>query len=110
MATASAPKGAPPARPDKQKIVDEVWDDARVASFLTKDMPRQSGVDLPGDADFYVLRHAYQNMRPDDFERFLALYRADGRDVNARDGDGRTLADVIASHRHGAPFIELLNA
>ncbi len=110
MATANAPKSAPRARPDKQKIVDEVWDDARVASFLGKDTPRQTGTDLPGDPDFYVLRHAYQNMRPHDFERFLGLYRAAGRDVNARDGDGRTLADVIQSHRHAAPFIELLTA
>ena len=110
MATANAPKGAPRARVDKQKVIDEVWDDARVASFRDKDTPRQAGAALPGDADFYVLRHAYQNMRAHDFERFLELYRAAGRDVSARDGDGRTLAEVIATHRHAAPFVELLTS
>ena len=97
-------------RKDKEKVLDEVWDEARVKSFLGKTMPSQSGKPLPGDADFYVLRHAYQSMRPGDFDRFLGHFTAEGRDVRARDGAGRTLADVIASHANAAPFVELLNA
>ena len=97
-------------RKDKQKVLDEVWDEARVRSFLGKRQPAQSGTPLPGDADFYVLRHAYQSMRADDFDRFLGFYAAEGRDVRARDGRGRTLADAIASHANAAPFIKLLNA
>jgi hypothetical protein len=69
-----------------------------------------AGQPLPGDADFYVLRHAYQSMRPDDFARFLDYYTAEGRDVRARDGAGRTLAQAIARHAHAGPFIELLDA
>ena len=65
-------------RKDKQKVLDEVWDDDRVRGFLTKSVPVQSGQPLPGDADFYVLRHAYQSMRPDDFERFLDYFTAAG--------------------------------
>ncbi len=95
---------------DKAKVLDEVWDDARVKSFLGKTVPSQSGQPLPGDADFYVLRHAYQSMRPGDFARFLDYYAAEGRDVQARDGAGRTLAEAIARHRHAGPFIELLDA
>lgn len=95
---------------DKQKVLDEVWDDARVRSFLGKQRPSQSGAPLPGDADFYVLRHAYQSMRPDDFDRFLGFYAAEGRDVRAKDGRGRTLADAIANHANAAPFVRLLNA
>ena len=97
-------------RKDKQKVLNEIWDDARVRSFLGKTAPSQSGRQLPGDADFYVLRHAYQSMRPDDFARFLNLYAAEGRDVAAKDGQGRTLANVIASHANAGPFIELLHA
>lgn len=97
-------------RKDKPKILDEVWDDARVRSFLGKTVPSQSGTSFPGDPDFYVLRHAYQGMRPEDFSRFLAFYTAEGRDVRARDGLGRTLAEVIAGHAKAAPFVELLNA
>lgn len=97
-------------RKDKQKVLDEVWDEQRVKSFLGKTVPSQSGQALPGDADFYVLRHAYQSMRPGDFDRFLGYFAAEGRDVRARDGKGRTLAEVIAAHANAQPFIELLDA
>ena len=95
---------------DKQKVIDEVWDDARILSFLDKNVPRQSGLPFPGDPDFHVLRHAYQSMRAEDFGRFLDVYTADGRDVRARDNKGRTLAQVIAGHANSARFVELLNA
>ncbi len=97
-------------RKDKQKVLDEVWDDDRVKSFLGKTAPAQSGTPFPGDSDFHVLRHAYHNMRPGDFDRFLGFFVAEGRDAQARDGAGRTLAEVIAGHANAAPFIELLNA
>ena len=94
---------------DKQKVIDEVWDDARVRSFLDKIVPSQGGTPFPGDADFHVLRHAYQSMRAEDFGRFLDFYVADGRDIRARDGSGRTLADIIADHANSGRFVELLN-
>ena len=97
-------------RKDKQKVLDEVWDDDRVRSFLAKTVPNQSGEPFPGDPDFYVLRHAYQSMRADDFERFVEFYSADGRDLQARDGKGRTLADAIAGHANAGRFLELLDA
>ena len=96
-------------RKDKPKVLDEVWDEARVRSFLGKQVPKQSGAPLPGDGDYYVLRHAYQAMRADDFRRFLGFYVAEGRDVRARDAGGRTLAETIANHANAAPFIALLN-
>ena len=97
-------------RKDKQKVHDEIWDDDRVRGFLAKSVPTQAGTPFPGDGDFYVLRHAYQNMRPGDFARFLRFYTAQGRNPQARDGKGRTLAEAIASHTGAAPFIELLDA
>ena len=98
------------ARKDKEKVLGEVWDDARVKSFLHKTAPQQSGATLPGDADFFVLRHAYQAMRAEDFGRFLDYFTGEGRDVRARNGDGQTLAQYIAPHAKAGPFIELLNA
>lgn len=95
---------------DKEKVLDEVWDDERVRSFLGKAPPAQSGVPLPGDGDYYVLRHAYQAMRAEDFRRFLGFYAAQGRDVHAKDGHGRTLAQAIAGHANAGPFVEALNA
>ena len=46
-------------------------------------------------------------MRPDDFERFLKFYVADGRDIDARDLKGRTIWDIMATHRHGTEFINV---
>lgn len=97
-------------RKDKPKVLDEVWDDQRVKSFLGKTVPVQSGEPLPGDGDYYVLRHAYQAMRQEDFRRFLGFYVAEGRNVHARDGRGRTLAETIAGHANAGPFVELLSA
>ena len=90
-------------RADKKKVVDEVWDDDRVRSFLDK-IPS----DLPGDADFHVLLHAYQSMRADDFERFLEFFVDAGRDVAATNGAGQTLADYLERHALAVPYIELL--
>ena len=98
------------ARKDKQKVLDEVWDDARIKSFLDKTTPRQSGVALAGDADFFVLRNAYQAMRAEDFGRFLGYFADEGGDVRARNGEGQTLAQFIGPHAKAGPFIELLNA
>ena len=50
---------------------------------------------------------AYRGMRPDDFERFLKFYVADGRDIDARDLKGRTIWDIMATHRHGTEFINV---
>ena len=90
---------------DKEKVVEEVWDDARVRGFLDKIPP-----DLPGDADFHVLLFAYRSMRADDFGRFLEYFAEAGRDVSARNGDGLDLARYIAPHAGAGPYITLLEA
>ena len=90
-------------RPDKKKVEDEVWDDARVKSFLRKSPP-----DLPGDPDFYVLLFAYQSMRAPDFGRFLAFFQSEERDVTAMNKDGNTLAEYLATRRNARPYIDLL--
>ena len=89
-------------RPDKKKVVDEVWDDARIESFLDK-QPMGSE-----DADFSILLHAYRSMRAEDFGRFLPLYLRSGRSLDARSRSGDTLASTIEPHRHAAPFLEAL--
>jgi hypothetical protein len=87
---------------DKAKVLDEVWTEERIRSFL--DVQPAVGV----DADFHSLLKAYQQMRADDFKLFIDFFVADQRDVNARNGQGQTLANVIASHHRSAPFIDIL--
>ncbi len=90
---------------DKQKVLDEVWDDDRVASFLRKVPP-----DLPGDPDFHVLLFAYRSMRAGDFARFLDFYVDAGRDVTAKNGDGVSMAHYLSRHARADPYIDLLEA
>jgi hypothetical protein len=89
-------------RKDKAKVLDEHWDEARVASFLE---PR------PGDgadADHRILLRAYQSMRAEDFARFVPLFVAAGRNIDAAGPDGRSVPDEIGEHRYGGPYAEVL--
>lgn len=92
-------------RRDKRKVIDEVWDDARVKGFLDKRPP-----DLPGDPDFHVLLFAYQSMRVADFERFLRFFVQAGRNLSARNAAGQDVAAYIARHRQARPYLALLAA
>ncbi len=90
-------------RADKQKVVDEVWEDERIRSFLRK-APLAAGL----DADYSALLHAYRSMRPDDFRTFIGYFQAAGRNLKAENDDGETLLEVIANHRRAGPFRKIL--
>jgi hypothetical protein len=90
-------------RPDKQKVIDEVWDDERIESFLHKPPMGDEK-----SRDFSALLYAYRSMRPGDFERFLTRFKALGRDLDARSNDGQTLLELIEDHRHGEDFRAIL--
>lgn len=90
-------------RADKAKVVDEVWDDARIESFLHKPPMGDES------ADYSKLLHAYRSMRIDDFARFLERFKATGGDVHATSNAGLSLAETIKSHTKAGPFVELLN-
>ena len=90
-------------RPDKAKVSDEVFDDDRIRSFLDK-----SPLGAEPSADFSALLYAYRSMRANDFARFVEFFLADGRDLSARNRQGQTVADIIAEHRHGKDFLQVL--
>ncbi len=89
-------------RKDKSKVVDEVWTEERIRSFLDKQAP------VGHDPDYHALLTAYRAMRAPDFARFVAMFRAAGRDVAARGPEGATVAEVIARHRQGDPYLAAL--
>jgi hypothetical protein len=93
-----------PMRPDKKIITDEVWDDARVRSFLAP-KPAQGG-DTP---DFGLLLNAYRAMRVEDFARFVRFFVEDRHDLNAPNEGGQTFVEFIATHRHGKAFAEVMS-
>ena len=64
-------------RKDKQKVVDEVWTEERVRSFL--EVRSHDG----SSDDFHMLLKAYQSMRAADFELFVGFFVEQGRDLQA---------------------------
>ena len=86
-------------RPDKAKVVDEIWDEERIRSFLDK-----TPMGDESDPDYSALLYAYRSMRPGDFETFIELFCGQGRNLNARSNAGLTLLETIAEHRKGAEF------
>ena len=87
---------------DKQRVLDEVWTEDRIRSFLNL-LPA-----LGVDADFHRLRRAYQSMRAEDFMLFLDMFKEAGMNFDAPGPDGRTLYEELATHRRAAPYIEAL--
>jgi hypothetical protein len=92
-------------RPDKKKVTDEVWDDARVREFLHR--RPYPGHDHP---DFVLLLNAYRGMRAEDFERFARFFVEDGHDFDARNEDGETFMEFVSGHHQAQPFLEIIAA
>ena len=91
-------------RKDKEKVLDEVWTEDHVRSFLQV-RPHDGS-----DANFHMLLKAYQSMRADDFELFVGFFKAEGRDVNATRRDGRSVLEIVKEHRHGVEYADILTA
>ena len=89
-------------RKDKEKVLDEVWTEAHVKSFL--DMRPHDG----SDEDFHMLLKAYQSMRASDFELFVSFFTSENRNLAATGKDGRTVLDIINEHKHGADYAQVL--
>ena len=53
---------------DKEKVLDEVWTEERVHSFLDIQPPAGE------DPDFHALLSAYRSMRLENFEQFLSFF------------------------------------
>lgn len=89
---------------DKEKIIDEVWTQDHVRSFLNV----RSYDDT--NEDFHMLLRAYQSMRASDFELFVGMFAGQGRDLNATNLEGRTVLGIVSEHRHGGEYAEILRA
>ena len=89
-------------RKDKEKVLDEVWTDERVRSFLQV---------RPYDEvseDFHMLLKAYQSMRAEDFGKFVRYFIADGRDLNTTNPAGQTVLSIIREHRQSVDYSNIL--
>jgi len=81
---------------------DEQWDDERVKSYLNRQAPAGE------NADFNALYVAYKHMRPADFARFLVFFKAEGRNVNALNAQGKSFLSLVQEHPTSVDFVALL--
>jgi hypothetical protein len=89
-------------RKDKEKVLDEVWTEERVRSFL--EIRSQDEV----AHDFHMLLKAYQSMRAGDFAKFVDFFLADGRDVNCCNPAGESVLSIINQHRKSTEYGKIL--
>ncbi|MFZ5723124.1 MAG: PA4642 family protein [Pseudomonadota bacterium] len=89
-------------RKDKKQVIGEELTDEQIRRFLVAEPP--AGV----DRDFNCLERAYRGLRAHDFERFLAIFAAEGRNVGATDPQGRPLQVLIARHANGEDYVAAL--
>ena len=91
-------------RKDKEKVLDEVWTEDHVKSFLAV-RPHDGS-----DENFYMLLKAYQSMRASDFQLFVAFMTGEGRDLNGTGKDGRSVLEIVGEHRHAGEYASILKA
>jgi len=89
---------------DKLKVIDEVWTEDHIRSFLSV-RPSDNA-----DVDFHMLLKAYQSMRAEDFKLFVGFFCAENRDVNAAGLDGQSVLTIVGKHRHGEEYSDILRA
>lgn len=89
---------------DKQKVLGETFDDERIKTFL--DIIPPNGV----NADYHCIEVAYRGMHQENFATFVKFFVEAGRDINSRNPQGKTIAQVISEHRHGDDYLEPIKA
>ena len=87
---------------DKKRVEGEVWSEDRLAEYL--DFKTYDGT----DPDFHCLYRAYTRMNEETFARFVKLFRAQGRNVEAKNLEGETLADILRKHTQASDYLAVL--
>jgi len=89
---------------DKQKVLGEVFDDARVKSFL--DYLPPEGV----SRDFHLLEKAYRGMNIDNFVSFVDFFKQAGYDLDANNPEGLRIVQIMKQHQQGVDYAKALVA
>lgn len=91
-------------RKDKEKVLGEIFDEARIKTFF--DYPAPAGI----NADYHLLEKAYRGMRGENFATFVKLFVEAGKDINATGPEGKSLLQVLKNHRNGEEYAQALEA
>lgn len=90
--------------PSQPKVEGEEWSDERIKAFLEL-TPRDET-----NADYHVLKEAYQYMTPEFFERFVPFFVDAGKDINAKNLQNESLSERIQDFGKAAPYLAILKA
>ena len=87
---------------DKKRVESEQWSDEQLQTYLN--FNTFDGT----DRDYHCLYRAYTRMNENTFEDFVELFKAEGRNIEATNNDGRTLKQIISGHARGQEYISIL--
>ncbi|MAS23753.1 MAG: hypothetical protein CMI08_08670 [Oceanospirillaceae bacterium] len=89
---------------DKEKVFGGEWTEDMLREFLSANSYDGS------DADYIAAIRAYRHMVPETFADYVELFKKEGHDLNAKNADGVTLLQTIASHSKGVEYAEALKS
>lgn len=90
--------------PSQPKVEGEEWSDDRIKAFLDL-QPRDET-----NADYHVLKEAYQYMTPEFFARFVPFFVEAKRDINAKNSQNESLSERIKGFAKATPYLQVLSA
>ena len=89
---------------DKQKVLGEFFDDARIKTFLIHDFSESE------NSDFALLERAYRGMITENFATFVGFFNEAGHNINGTNQYGDTFLSVVKNHRQGEEYVRILEA
>ena len=84
---------------DKEKVLGEVFDDARIKTFF------EYAAYGNNNPDYHLLEKAYRGMKADNFSTFLTFFIERNHDINAVDISGQTFLKNIESPTQASAYI-----
>ena len=87
---------------DKEKVLGEFFDDARIKSFFDYESSDTE------NADFHLLEKAYRGMIAENFGTFVTFFLEAGKGINETNPSGDTFLQSIKGHRQGAEYVAIL--
>ncbi len=89
---------------DKEKVIGERFDDDRIKTFLHVEAYDNIS------PDFCALEKAYRGMVADNFATFVKFFVEEGLDINATNGEGKTILQIVSEHRQGQEYAAALKS
>ena len=87
---------------DKEKVFGGEWSEEQLREFLS--IESFDGT----DPDYLAVIRAYRHMEAPTFARFVELFKAEGRNLNAVNLDGVSILGTVGSHARRESYAEIL--